>query len=75
MKFNYTYTNNTTIQETNNNTQMSFSPDIQRQPTYFIGELKQNVAFREAISALHHLVVSDVDSYYVVVSFALLVRL
>ena len=59
MKFNYTYTNNTTIQETNNNTQMSFAPDIQRQPTYFIGELKQNLAFREAISALHHVVVSD----------------
>ena len=59
MKFNYTYTNNTTIQQTNNNTQMSFSPDIQRQPTYFIGELKQNLAFREAISVLHHVVVSD----------------
>ena len=38
---------------------MSFSPDIQRQPTYFIGELRQNINFREAISALHHVVVSD----------------
>ena len=59
MKFNYTYTNNTTIQQTNNNTQMSFAPDIQRQPTYFIGELRQNINFREAISTLHHVVVSD----------------
>ncbi|MDJ0691582.1 MAG: hypothetical protein QNJ41_24140 [Xenococcaceae cyanobacterium MO_188.B32] len=59
MKFNYTYTDNTTIQQTANNTQMSFSPDIQRQPTYFIGELRQNITFREAISALHHVVVSD----------------
>ena len=38
---------------------MSFSPDLQRQPTYFIGDLRQNVNFREAISALHHVVVSD----------------
>ena len=59
MQFNYTYTNNTSVQETGNNTQMSFSPDIQRQPTYFIGELRQNVAFREAISALHQVVISD----------------
>ena len=59
MKFNYTYTNNTTVQQTSNNTQMSFAPDIQRQPTYFIGELRQNINFREAISALHHVVVSD----------------
>ncbi len=59
MKFNYTYTNTTSVQQTSNNTQMSFSPDIQRQPTYFIGELRQNINFREAISALHHVVVSD----------------
>lgn len=59
MQFNYTYTNNTSVQQTSNQTQMSFSPDIQRQPTYFIGELRQNIPFREAISALHHVVVSD----------------
>ncbi|MDJ0680157.1 MAG: hypothetical protein QNJ18_09880 [Xenococcaceae cyanobacterium MO_167.B52] len=59
MKFNYTYTNNTTVQQTSNNTQMSFAPDIQRQPTYLIGDLRQNINFREAISALHHVVVSD----------------
>lgn len=59
MKFNYTYTNNTNIQQTANNTQMSFAPDIQRQPTYFIGQLRQNINFREAISALHHVVVLD----------------
>ncbi|MFQ4140623.1 SWIM zinc finger family protein [Chlorogloeopsis sp. ULAP02] len=38
---------------------MSFSPDTKRPPTYFIGELRQNVAFREAISALHDVVISD----------------
>jgi hypothetical protein len=59
MQFNYTYKNNTTVQENGANTQMSFSPDTTRPPTYFIGELRQNIAFREAISALHDVVISD----------------
>ncbi len=59
MEFNYTYQGNTSVNQNGANTQMSFSPDIKRPPTYFIGELRQNVAFREAISALHDVVVSD----------------
>ncbi|BAZ08419.1 zinc finger, SWIM-type [Calothrix sp. NIES-4071] len=59
MQFNYIYKNNTTVQENGANTQMSFSPDTTRPPTYFIGELRQNIAFREAISALHDVVISD----------------
>jgi hypothetical protein len=59
MEFSYTYKNNTGVTENGNNTQMSFSPDTKRPPTYFIGELRQNIAFREAISALHDVVVSD----------------
>ncbi|MBW4598639.1 MAG: SWIM zinc finger family protein [Calothrix sp. FI2-JRJ7] len=59
MQLNYTYKNNTTVQENGANTQMSFSPDTTRPPTYFIGELRQNIAFREAISALHDVVISD----------------
>lgn len=59
MQFNYTYKNYTTVQENGTNTQMSFSPDTTRPPTYFIGELRQNIAFREAISALHDVVISD----------------
>ncbi len=58
MEFNYTYKGNTSIND-GANTQMTFSPDTKRPPTYFIGELRQNVAFREAISALHNVVVSD----------------
>lgn len=58
MEFNYSYKGNTSIND-GANTQMSFSPDTKRPPTYFIGELCQNVAFREAISALHNVVVSD----------------
>jgi hypothetical protein len=59
MEFNYNYKGSTSVNESSANTQMSFSPDTLRQPTYFIGELRQNVAFREAISALHNVVVSD----------------
>ncbi len=59
MEFNYSYKGNTGVTESGGNTQMSFSPDTKRPPTYFIGELRQNVAFREAISALHDVVVSD----------------
>lgn len=59
MEFNYSYKGNSGVSERGGNTQMSFSPDTKRPPTYFIGELRQNVAFREAISALHDVVVSD----------------
>lgn len=59
MQFNYTYNGSTAIKNQGENTQMSFAPDLQRQPTYFIGELDQKIAFREAMSALHHVVVSD----------------
>ncbi|MFW6357693.1 MAG: SWIM zinc finger family protein [Chroococcales cyanobacterium] len=59
MEFNYTYKNNTGVTHTGTSTQMSFSPDLKRPPTYFIGELRKSIAFREAISALHKVVVSD----------------
>ncbi len=59
MEFKYNYKGSTAVNENSANTQMSFAPDTLRQPTYFIGELRQNVAFREAISALHNVVVSD----------------
>jgi len=38
---------------------MSFAPDTKREPTYFVAELRQKIEFREAISALHNVVVSD----------------
>ncbi|NEP37498.1 MAG: SWIM zinc finger family protein, partial [Moorea sp. SIO3B2] len=59
MEFNYAYKNSTAVSDRGSSTQMSFSPDTKRPPTYFIGELGKNVAFREAISALHDVVVSD----------------
>ncbi|HEY9848539.1 MAG TPA: hypothetical protein V6D28_03705 [Leptolyngbyaceae cyanobacterium] len=59
MEVNYAYKGNTAVVDKGDRTQMSFSPDTKREPTFFIGELRQNVAFREAISALHDVVVSD----------------
>ena len=38
---------------------MSFAPDTKREPTYFAGDLQKAIEFREAISALHDVVVSD----------------
>lgn len=59
MEFNYTFYGSSHVQHRGDRTALSFAPDIQRAPTYFTGELRQGVAFREAISALHDVVVSD----------------
>lgn len=59
MQFNYAYKSSSTVTGQGDRTQMSFAPDLTRQPTFFRGELRQHLAFREAMSALHHVVVSD----------------
>lgn len=59
MEFSYAYKGSTGITESGTNTQMSFAPDTKRPPTYFIGELRKHITFREAISALHDVVISD----------------
>jgi hypothetical protein len=59
VEFEYAYRGNTAVEHRGDRTELSFSPDTKRLPTYFSGELRQNVAFREAISALHSVVVSD----------------
>jgi len=59
VEFEYAYRGSTAVEHRGDRTELSFSPDTRRTPTYFSGELRQNVAFREAISALHHVVVSD----------------
>jgi hypothetical protein len=40
-------------------TRLGFAPDTLRQPTFFTGKVARHLPFREAISALHHVVVSD----------------
>lgn len=59
MEFEYRYHGSTAVDSTARSTAMSFSPDTRREPTYFVGELGKCLEFREAISALHDVVVSD----------------
>lgn len=59
MLFDYKFHGSTSVASNAGSTDMSFSPDVSRQPTFFSGQLAKNIAFREAISALHHVVVSD----------------
>ena len=59
MKFSYSYAKDSTVTSGSDRTDMSFAPDVKRPPTYFSGELRLANTFREAISALHDVVVSD----------------
>lgn len=59
MEFEYRYHGSTAVDSSARGTNMSFSPDTRREPTYFVGELGKCLEFREAISALHDVVVSD----------------
>jgi len=60
MQFDYRYLGQSGVESDLQGTAMSFVPDASRsQPTFFRGALSQHIPFREAISALHHVVVSD----------------
>lgn len=59
MLFNYRYRGQTSVSNSSRSTGMSFVPDAYRDPTFFVGKLNQRVPFREAISALHDVVISD----------------
>lgn len=59
MRFEYSYRGSTTVDNSADGTRMSFVPDAQRAPTFFKGNLRTGIEFREAISALHDVVVSD----------------
>lgn len=59
MEFGYAYMGDTVVDSGPASTQMSFAPDTHRDPTFFKGELGKGLAFREAISALHDVVISD----------------
>jgi hypothetical protein len=59
MEFQYAFKGSSTVANRADGTDLSFSPDTKREPTYFSGELRKGIAFREAISALHDVVVSD----------------
>ena len=59
MLFDYAYRGSSAVASTADRTLMSFAPDVTREPTFFTGRLRQRIEFREAISALHDVVVSD----------------
>lgn len=59
MEFNYAFKGDSKISQNHNKTDMSFSPDLNRDPTFFVANLKDSIIFREAISSLHQVVVSD----------------
>jgi hypothetical protein len=59
MKFNYKYGSTSNVQNSAAITDVSFAPDLLREPTYFVGTLDKKIPFREAISALHNVVTAD----------------
>ncbi|MFC1849035.1 SWIM zinc finger family protein [candidate division CSSED10-310 bacterium] len=59
MLFNYRYHGQSVVEASPESTAMTFAPDTLRQPTYFSGQIARSIPFREAISALHDVVVSD----------------
>lgn len=59
MLFNYKFSGSTSVTSNASSVGMSFAPDTNRTPTFFVGKLHRKLAFREAISALHDVVVSD----------------
>ncbi|MEQ1505924.1 MAG: SWIM zinc finger family protein, partial [Myxococcota bacterium] len=59
MLFEYRYFGATAVGSTSTTSGLSFAPDVRRQPTFLTGKLRRKLPFREAISALHAVVVSD----------------
>jgi hypothetical protein len=59
MEFSYRYSGSSTVENTASATGISFAPDTLREPTFFRGTLNKPLEFREAISALHDVVISD----------------
>jgi hypothetical protein len=59
MIFNYRFAGNTTVTSSAYQTGLSFAPDTLRESAWFVGKLNKKIAFREAISALHDVVISD----------------
>ncbi|MCB9652559.1 MAG: SWIM zinc finger family protein [Deltaproteobacteria bacterium] len=59
MEFDFAYRGSSSVTSTAEASGLSFSPDLSRPPTYFRGQIGKALEFREAISALHGVVVSD----------------
>ena len=59
MEFAHRYAGTSGVTNGDGATAMTLQPDALRPPTYFRGSVTAQVAFREAMSALHAVVVAD----------------
>ena len=59
MEFNYKFKGNSGVSSSNTTTDMRFAPHLNCEPTFFVSKLRDSLNFREAMSALHEVVVSD----------------
>jgi hypothetical protein len=59
MRFAYRYYGETTVANSASSTEMRFAPDTLRPPTHFVAQINKHIPFREAMSALHEVVVAD----------------
>lgn len=59
MEFEHRYAGASQVSEAAGKSALSFVPDLLRPPTFFRGALTDALPFREAMSALHDVVVSD----------------
>jgi hypothetical protein len=59
MQFDFAYKGASVVDHLADRTSLAFAPDVKREPTFFSGELGKSIEFREAISALHNVVISD----------------
>lgn len=59
MEFKHRYHGSSQVENSNSSTSIQFEPDTLRDPTFFVADLGQSLLFREAVSALHDVVISD----------------
>ncbi|MFO0967642.1 MAG: hypothetical protein U0793_18940 [Gemmataceae bacterium] len=59
MNFFVAYKGRSGVSQTNGGMGLSFAPNLRRDRVSFVGELRDPLRFREAVSALHAIVVSD----------------
>src|SRR3954447_21655081 len=59
MNFTVAYKGRSGVSRTAGGIGLSFAPNLRRDRVSFVGELRDPLSFREAVSALHAVVVSD----------------
>lgn len=59
MRFEYRYYGESAVSSSASATEMRFAPDTLRPPTHFVADVNKHIPFREAMSALHEVVVAD----------------